>query len=199
MVVAGDGPDLPWTRRQLEGFPEVRILGHTGGDRLSLTYAAGDAFFFPSRTEVFPNNLIEAMASGLPVVTDDVGINRAIVKDDVTGVLVKGTDPIPGTCRRAWTPLAGLLRDSRRRDALGAAARKSTHGLTWERTFASLRRSYDRCRPGRPYARHMDPNIPGSKAATTRRRRRANERESPRGHPLPRGPVLRRLNLRRVG
>ena len=165
VVVAGDGPDLPWTRRQLEGFPEVRILGHTGGDRLSLTYAAGDVFFFPSRTEVFPNNLIEAMASGLPVVTDDVGINRAIVKDDVTGVLVKGTDPIPGDVSPYVDALAGLLRDSRRRDALGAAARKSTHGLTWERTFASLRRSYDRCRPGRPYARHMDPNIPGSKAA----------------------------------
>jgi phosphatidylinositol alpha 1,6-mannosyltransferase len=50
----------------------VKILGHTGGDRLALTYAAGDIFFFPSRTEVFPNNLIEAMASGLSVVTDDV-------------------------------------------------------------------------------------------------------------------------------
>ena len=165
VVVAGDGPDLPWTRRQLEGLPEVRILGHTGGDRLSLTYAAGDIFFFPSRTEVFPNNLIEAMASGLPVVTDDVGINRAIVKDGVTGVLVKGTDPIPGDVSPYVDALADLLRDPERRDALGMAARKSTHGLTWERTFASLRRSYDRCRPGRPYARHMDPNIPGSKAA----------------------------------
>ena len=42
VVVAGDGPDLPWTRRQLEGFPEVRILGHTG-DRLSLTSAAASS------------------------------------------------------------------------------------------------------------------------------------------------------------
>jgi glycosyltransferase involved in cell wall biosynthesis len=54
VVVAGDGPDLPWMRRQLEHLPEVRILGHTGGDKLALTYAAGDIFFFPSRSEVFP-------------------------------------------------------------------------------------------------------------------------------------------------
>jgi glycosyltransferase involved in cell wall biosynthesis len=166
VVVAGDGPDLPWLRRQIEHFPEVKILGHTGGDRLSRTYAAGDVFFFPSRTEVIPNNLIESMASGLAVVTDDVGVNRAIVKDGVTGVLVGGTEALPGDVTAYVDALVTLLRDPERRRRMGKAARKSTHGLTWERTFGSLRRSYDRCRPGRPYARHLDPNVPGSKAAT---------------------------------
>ena len=167
VVVAGDGPDLPWTRRQLDPrlYPRVRILGHAGGDRLAEIYANGDVFFFPSRTEVFPNNLIEAMASGLPVVTDDVGVNRAIVKDGVTGVLVKDADPLPGDVS-GWTEaLVDLLKNPQKRDALGAAARKSTQGLTWDRTFASLRRAYDRCRPGRPYARHMDANVPWSAAA----------------------------------
>ena len=166
VVVAGDGPDLPWLRRQLERFPEVKFLGHTGGDRLSRTYAAGDIFFFPSRTEVIPNNLIESMASGLAVVTDDVGVNRAIVKDGVTGILVGGTDALPGDVTAYVDALVSLLRDPDRRKRMSKAARKSTHGLTWERTFGSLRRSYDRCRPGRPYARHLDPNVPGSKAAS---------------------------------
>ena len=166
VVVAGEGPDLPWLRRQIERFPEVKILGHTGGDRLSRTYAAGDIFFFPSRTEVIPNNLIESMASGLAVVTDDVGVNRAIVKDGVTGVLVGGTDALPGDVTAYVDALVSLLRDPATRKRMSKAARKSTHGLTWERTFGSLRRSYDRCRPGRPYARHLDPNVPGSKAAS---------------------------------
>ena len=166
VVVAGEGPDLPWLRRQIERFPEVKILGHTGGDRLSRTYAAGDIFFFPSRTEVIPNNLIESMASGLAVVTDDVGVNRAIVKDGVTGILVGGTDALPGDVTAYVDALVSLLRDPDRRKRMSKAARKSTHGLTWERTFGSLRRSYDRCRPGRPYARHLDPNVPGSKAAS---------------------------------
>ena len=166
VVVAGEGPDLPWLRRQIERFPEVKILGHTGGDRLSRTYAAGDIFFFPSRTEVIPNNLIESMASGLAVVTDDVGVNRAIVKDGVTGILVGGTDALPGDVTAYVDALVSLLRNPAKRERMGKAARKSTHGLTWERTFGSLRRSYDRCRPGRPYARHLDPNVPGSKAAS---------------------------------
>ena len=172
VVVAGDGPDLPWTRRQLDPalYPRVRILGHAGGDRLAETYANGDVFFFPSRTEVFPNNLIEAMASGLPVVTDDVGVNRAIVKDGATGVLVKDADPLPGDVSGWLEALVDLLRHPEKRDALGMAARESTRGLTWDRTFASLRRSYDRCRPGRPYARHMDANVPWSAAARAARR-----------------------------
>ena len=120
----------------------------------------------PSRTEVIPNNLIESMASGLAVVTDDVGVNRAIVKDGVTGVLVGGTEALPGDVTAYVDALVTLLRDPERRRRMGKTARKSTHGLTWERTFGSLRRSYDRCRPGRPYARHLDPNVPGSKAAT---------------------------------
>ena len=164
VVIAGDGPDLPWTRKQLEGFPEVKILGHAGGGRLSRIYASGDIFYFPSRTEVIPNNLIEAMASGLAVVTDDVGVNRAIVRDGVTGVLVKDTAPLPADVTSYVETIAGLLRDPDRRAKMAAAARESTTGLTWKRTFASLRRSYDRCRPGRPYARHADVNIPGSKA-----------------------------------
>ena len=175
VVVAGDGPDLPWMRRQLDHLPEVRILGHAGGDRLAVAYASGDVFFFPSRTEVFPNNLIEAMASGLAVVTDDVGVNRAIVKDGVTGVLVKDTDPIPGEVTAYVDALTDLLLDAARRRRLGEAARASTEGLTWERTFAALRRSYDRCRPGRPYARHLDPNIPGSKAHAEREAERGAE------------------------
>jgi glycosyltransferase involved in cell wall biosynthesis len=176
VVVAGDGPDLPWTRRQLDPqlYPRVRILGHAGGDRLAEIYANGDVFFFPSRTEVFPNNLIEAMASGLPVVTDDVGVNRAIVKDGVTGVLVKDADPLPGDVSGWLEALVDVLKNPQKRDALGMAARSSTTGLTWERTFASLRRSYDRCRPGRPYARHMDANVPWSAAA---KKRRASERD----------------------
>ena len=165
VVVAGDGPDLPWMKSQLKGYENVKILGHAGGDRLADTYSNGDIFFFPSRTEVFPNNLIEAMASGLPVITDDVGVNRAIVKDGVTGILVKDVEAMPGDVSNWVEAVVDLLRKPEKRDALGMAARKSTHGLTWERTFASLRRSYDRCRPGRPYARHLDKNVPWSKAA----------------------------------
>ncbi len=155
VVIAGDGPDLEGVRSDLQRLDNVVILGHTGGANLAKTYAAGDIFFFPSKTEVIPNNLIEAMASGLPVVTDDVGVNRAIVQDEVSGIIVKNTEPIPGDVTNYVNALVRLMKDRTLAERMSRAAVESTVGLTWERTFGSLLHAYDRCRPGLPYARHI--------------------------------------------
>jgi phosphatidylinositol alpha 1,6-mannosyltransferase len=158
VVVAGDGPDLPWVRSELKNVENVLILGHSGGLTLSKTYAAGDIFFFPSRTEVIPNNIIEAMASGLPVVTDDVGVNRAIVDDGNTGILVQTTtsEPTSSNIKNYVNAIESLMLDNVKRKQMGANAHQSTVGLTWDRTFRSLRHIYDRCRPGLPYSREGD-------------------------------------------
>jgi glycosyltransferase involved in cell wall biosynthesis len=155
VVIAGDGPDLGWVRSELEHFKNVLILGHSSGTNLAKTYAAGDIFFFPSKTEVIPNNLIEAMASGLPVVTDDVGVNRAIVQDEVSGIIVKNTAPLPGDVTNYVDALRRLMKDRELAKRMSSAAVASTNGLTWKRTFESLLHAYDRCRPGLPYARHI--------------------------------------------
>lgn len=155
VVVAGDGPDLAWVRSSLKQFENVVILGHKGGTNLAKTYAAGDIFFFPSKTEVIPNNLIEAMASGLPVITDDVGVNRAIVQDEVSGIIVKNTAPLPGDVTNYVNAIRRLMKDRELAKRMSAAAVASTSGLTWKRTFESLLHAYDRCRPGLPYARHI--------------------------------------------
>lgn len=155
VVVAGAGPDLPWVQKSLSKYDNVVILGHKGGENLAKTYAAGDIFFFPSKTEVIPNNLIEAMASGLPVVTDDVGVNRAIVQDEVSGIIVKNTRPIPGNVKNYVDALTRLMKDRKLAQRMSEAAVESTNGLTWKRTFESLLHAYKRCRPLQPYARHI--------------------------------------------
>ena len=158
VVVAGDGPDLPMLRKELTNVKDVVILGHSGGLSLSKTYAGGDIFFFPSRTEVIPNNIIEAMASGLPVVTDNVGVNRAIVDDGKTGILISTTsaEPVSSDIENYVDAIVSLMTDSVKRRQMGTNARESTFGLTWDRTFRSLRHIYDRCRPGLPYSREDD-------------------------------------------
>ena len=158
VVIAGDGPDLPMVRKELANVKNVVILGHSGGLSLSKTYAGGDIFFFPSRTEVIPNNVIEAMASGLPVVTDNVGVNRAIVDDGKTGILISTTsvDPVSSDIKNYADAIVSLMTDATKRREMGTNARESTFGLTWERTFRSLRHIYDRCRPGLPYSREDD-------------------------------------------
>jgi len=54
--------------------------------------AAADIFFMPSRWEGFPITVIEAMASGLPLVVSDVGGNTEAVEDEVSGFVVSGND-----------------------------------------------------------------------------------------------------------
>jgi glycosyltransferase involved in cell wall biosynthesis len=62
--------------------------------------------------------LLEACASGLPIVATDVGGNREIVADDRNGVLVPAAD-----AQAMANAVLGLLRDPSRMQRLGAAGR----------------------------------------------------------------------------
>jgi glycosyltransferase involved in cell wall biosynthesis len=53
----------------------------------------GDYFVLPSKTEAFPNVLLEAMASGLPIVTTDVGSVRELVTDGESAYIVPPQQP----------------------------------------------------------------------------------------------------------
>jgi len=153
VVVAGTGPDMGWLRYRLpEGpggaaAPPVLYLGHSKGHSLATVLASADVFFFPSRTEVFPNNLAESMASGLAVLADDVGVVRALVAHNVTGILVpperRGRGG--GGVGAHADALRLLLSDEGLRRRLGTAAARSTAGLSWSRAVGALVRGYDAC------------------------------------------------------
>lgn len=94
LLIAGPGEVAPWAReaqaRGLEGW--VRFLG--GRDDVADLYRAADLLVFPSRAEGCPNAVLEAMASGLPVVATDVAGNReALDEDGKAGRLVPTESP----------------------------------------------------------------------------------------------------------
>jgi len=77
--IAGDGPDLPHLEARLihEGLQErVRFLGWRRADELVQEYQTASMFVFPSRHEGMPNALLEAMASGLPVIASRIAGTR---------------------------------------------------------------------------------------------------------------------------
>jgi D-inositol-3-phosphate glycosyltransferase len=83
---------------------------------------------------------LEAMACGVPVVATAVGGIRDTVVDDVTGRLVPPKDP--GALGDA---MATLLRDRRRRRALGQAGRERARArYTWDRVAADTERIYEK-------------------------------------------------------
>ena len=94
LVIAGEGPlraDLERRASELGIAGEVRMLGHRPDVHTVL--AALDVFVLSSVSEGLSNTILEAMATGLPVVATSVGGADELVEDGVTGLLVPPKDP----------------------------------------------------------------------------------------------------------
>jgi phosphatidylinositol alpha-1,6-mannosyltransferase len=129
LLLVGDGPDAARLRRLAaeHGVAEhVVFSGAVPAAELPAHHAVGDAFALPCRTrgggldvEGLGIVLLEAAASGLPVVAGDSGGAPETVREDVTGHVVDGRDA--GALADA---LVGLLADPERARRMGAAGRE---------------------------------------------------------------------------
>ncbi|MEY2516764.1 MAG: hypothetical protein QOJ89_4122, partial [bacterium] len=136
LVLAGGGPEEAILRERLG--EHATFLGWLDGDELARAYASADIFLFASRTDTFGQVLLEAQASGLPVVAVAEGGPTSIVSDGATGRLCP---PDAGALAAAVCELAAqpLQRERLARGALGAVRRR-----TWERSLQQLGDGYRR-------------------------------------------------------
>jgi glycosyltransferase involved in cell wall biosynthesis len=70
----------------------VLFTGFLTQDELARVYASADAFIFPSTTDTFGNVVLEAQASGLPVVVTDQGGPQELILPGESGLVVPGHD-----------------------------------------------------------------------------------------------------------
>jgi glycosyltransferase involved in cell wall biosynthesis len=135
-VVAGDGPAR--ARLEADAPPNVEFVGELHGEELATMYASADMFCFPSTTDAFGRVLLEAAASGLPIVAAAAGGALELVHDGKTGVLVQPDDPAV-----LADAIRLLARFPHRRALLAASARTRALAHTWERSTAELMAAYD--------------------------------------------------------
>jgi colanic acid/amylovoran biosynthesis glycosyltransferase len=93
--IIGDGPlasGLKKTAHNLGIENSVRFLGSQSRDQLSQHLQKAHLFFLPSNEEVFPTVLMEAMATGLPIVATSVGAVSELVINNQHGFLVQPKD-----------------------------------------------------------------------------------------------------------
>jgi glycosyltransferase involved in cell wall biosynthesis len=135
-IVVGDGPARDWLARRL---PNVTFLGFLDGAALGEAVASADILINPSVTEAFGNVNLEAMASGLAVVSADVDSASALIDDGRTGLLVSPQDP------GAYADAAASLVDQpARRHRLGRAAAEVADRYRWDAVLADVARVYER-------------------------------------------------------
>jgi glycosyltransferase involved in cell wall biosynthesis len=93
LVMVGDGPLKDQVRAVVEeaGAIELAWLAGTRDDVPRIMRGL-DLFVLPSLSEGISNTVLEAMASGLPVLATDVGGNPELVEAGVTGTLVPRND-----------------------------------------------------------------------------------------------------------
>ncbi len=86
LVIVGDGPDRVYLEKK-QGADQVIFMGSLNGKALSEAYASADVFVFASQVETFGNVVLEAMASGLPIIAYDYACAQLHVKQQVSGWL----------------------------------------------------------------------------------------------------------------
>lgn len=134
LVLAGGGPEEAALRERLGDH--ATFLGWLGGQDLARAYASAEMFLFASQTDTFGQVVLEAQASGLPVIAVDAGGPASLVQSGVTGLLA-GADGDALACALLSLVDAPLLRERLRRSALAEA-----QGRTWETALARLAAGY---------------------------------------------------------
>ena len=136
LILAGTGPCEPELRAAAP--PEVTFLGFLDRrTQLPDLYANCDAFVFSSLTETLGLVVLEAMASGLPVIAAPAGGVQDHLREGVNGLTYEADDA--AAMARAMVLLAGEYELTRR---LSAAARRTAESLSWERELDRLDASY---------------------------------------------------------
>jgi glycosyltransferase involved in cell wall biosynthesis len=139
LTIAGCGANAKTVKQAFAAAvrDRVEILPFVSTAEMPALYARHDIFVFPSLMEGLPIVLLEAMATGMPVVTTETCGMMDIVEHEYNGLLVKPADSA------AFAAAVERMMDSPElRSQLGRAAQETMQRHTWERTVAQLEKVF---------------------------------------------------------
>ncbi len=135
LMVTGEGPLL--SELQATMPDNVIFTGYKHGQELSEIYASSDIFAFPSSFETFGNVVLEAMASGLPV----VGVSKGGVLESISHQK-NGLLAIPDDVSSFSQQLEIIIQNKALRHQLGLQARCFAETKSWDHIFDGLIKHY---------------------------------------------------------
>jgi glycosyltransferase involved in cell wall biosynthesis len=129
LIIVGDGPYLPELQESMQGTP-CSFTGYLEGEDLAAVFASCDLFVFPSTTDTFGNVVLEAQASGLPVVVTDVGGPQENIVPGVTGLIAEANSAESLLYAIRW-----FIRSPLAMRQMGEAARQVMEERSFETAF----------------------------------------------------------------
>jgi glycosyltransferase involved in cell wall biosynthesis/predicted metal-dependent phosphoesterase TrpH len=130
LFVVGHGP---YSDALAKSLPDAFFTGYLRGTELATAYASADIFVFPSTTDTFGNVILEAQASGLPVIVSDSGGPKELVAHKANGLITKSHDVEDFT-----DAIRALVTDQTLRERMANSARDSVIDRSWPRAFAKF-------------------------------------------------------------
>jgi len=127
LVMVGDGPLLKSLSRQRK---DIVFAGAKLGNELSRYYASADIFLFASETETFGNVVVEAMSSGLCVVSNDYAAARMHIVNKENGITVEfaNKEAFVESCQK-------LVTDKKLIQDIQLAARETAEKIDWRQVI----------------------------------------------------------------
>jgi glycosyltransferase involved in cell wall biosynthesis len=105
---------------------EVTFAGFVPREEMPAVYRQADVFVLPSQNEGMSIALLEAMASGLPVVVTDTGGTAELVREGVNGHVVSWAD-VPALTEA----MARLVHERETRQRMGRESRRIAKRFSW--------------------------------------------------------------------
>lgn len=129
LVIAGEGPYGAALEKDLDGLPVV-FMGTLHGEKLARLYASCDLLVFPSVHDTMGNAVLEAQASGLPVIVTDQGGASEHMACGETGLVAEGGTQEALFAAMQRLVLDGALRQSLSQGARNFAQQRDLHAIT---------------------------------------------------------------------
>jgi glycosyltransferase involved in cell wall biosynthesis/predicted metal-dependent phosphoesterase TrpH len=136
LVLAGRGPDEQRLRARLDAA--ATFLGWVEGDDLAHVYASADLLVFPSTIDTFGQAVLEAQASGVPVLAVDHGAHVELIEHGRSGCLV------PADTVTMAAAIRGLSRRAAICERLATGGLLAARQRTWERSLQQLAAAWTR-------------------------------------------------------
>ena len=139
LTIAGCGGDGQALRDSFDAAvrDQLDVVPFVSRSEMPALYARHDLFVFPSLFEGLPIVLLEAMASGMPVVTTETCGMKDVIEDELNGLLIK-----PAHTGELVAAVERMMGSPELRSRLGQAAQETVKRYTWRRVAQQLEKVF---------------------------------------------------------